>query len=215
MITWLYSGKKSVYLSVGSVEPETHAFESAAQVDPNSIDAIYLEHSKTSLEVDKTKINKLVRERIMGGFGTVNVQVQGALHAALGARGNVTAEGALVDEFDAGSLVKGRVAYTKQTEKGAFNGWGDANGAHDRAWEGAAELLEDEGLPEEAAAAPAAASEPPPASSKPRGPKAHGAESPRGRAHGSESPRLAKQGAKAPGNKVGKGAGALDSRRKA
>ena len=107
------------------------------------------------------------------------------------------------------------MAYTKQTEKGAFNGWGDANGARERDWE---LLDEDEGLAEAPAAAPAAASETPRGGAKSKS-KAHGTVSPRGKSHGSESPRAAKGGAKPHGHGLGHGhkaakGAALDSRRK-
>ena len=118
-----------VFLSRGSFDAHSRGFVASPPAGlASAIAALDLSQAEATLPHDKDRIFKLVRERIPGGVDAVSSQVRDVLAAAASRDG----EAPLVDEFDAGSLVKGRVAYSKQSEKGAFNGWGAGNGAHDK-----------------------------------------------------------------------------------
>uniref|UniRef100_A0A7S3BLX9 Uncharacterized protein n=1 Tax=Haptolina ericina TaxID=156174 RepID=A0A7S3BLX9_9EUKA len=160
VVTWLFSGKKKISLCAGTLDEASRTFITAEPAAvAAAVDGINLASAKASVARDSDEIFKLVRERIPGGMEAVNETVKGALMTeALS-----TKEAPLVDEFDAGSLVKGVRSYGKHVEAGAFNGWGAGNGAHDKD----VLLLDDVLTSGEVAAAPSAAPPPPIASKAP------------------------------------------------
>lgn len=125
---WLYSGKQHVYLSIGRMDQETHAFIRDPPADLEAqVSKLSLAEAATSHHEDKAIISAFVKERIRGGFKTASDCVRDALR---GKGSDADQFRQLLDEFDAASMTKGRVNYAA-ARHGGFNGWGAGNGVHE------------------------------------------------------------------------------------